>query len=441
MATATKIHLSPVTDAGIYSSGVREDAARTASEILQDDMTSHHVFFNDEGFHNHIVHHILSIYALGASPENIQSAYKRNKSYQRPVLPTDSSIIQGMADSAKFQEYLGNEKHYPNYLSFFQRELDVKGVATVLNEYVFAEDKRAESMLCRLFGGLLHPLIHLGFGLEFNQPAIVAQALAQAAVHDDWLGRTFFLPAEQMAGGIGKPGPKSILQLLSDIRQDKTLVQSAQWRDVNKIRDGVLHRAPQEMLGYAAQYTVSVDHVQERLADMINAVVYYTSTSQRPTKAVILDFFFIHCVNSSIFFSKIVQLQFLNQRTKLRLMEWKGRMDLLMYVSRGSPELLQDEVARYPAQKDWPTLFSRSVAYSADDGHLVKFVRAVAHGQQVCRSYESQGSQVMPVSGDMWLRIGNMAIDSTVEDENRSMWIRSTGFDEAWEHVAGRARL
>jgi hypothetical protein len=33
MATATKIDLSPVTDSGIYSSNVREDTARTASDI------------------------------------------------------------------------------------------------------------------------------------------------------------------------------------------------------------------------------------------------------------------------------------------------------------------------------------------------------------------------------------------------------------------------
>jgi sulfur relay (sulfurtransferase) complex TusBCD TusD component (DsrE family) len=52
MATATNIHLSPATDSGIYSSNVREDAARTASEVLQEDMEKHHVFFNEEGFHS-----------------------------------------------------------------------------------------------------------------------------------------------------------------------------------------------------------------------------------------------------------------------------------------------------------------------------------------------------------------------------------------------------
>lgn len=120
--------------------------------------------------------------------------------------------------------------------------------------------------------GLLHPLIHLGFGLEFNQPAIVAQALAQTAVHDDWMGRDFFLPAETKAGGIGKPGKKSLLQLLNEMRGDETLVRSVKWEDVNKIRDGVLNRAPQEMLKYAAEYTVSEEQVEERVADMINTV-------------------------------------------------------------------------------------------------------------------------------------------------------------------------
>ena len=36
--------------------------------------------------------------------------------------------------------------------------------------------------------GFLHPIIHLGFGVEFKQPAIIAEALAEAAVHDNWIG-------------------------------------------------------------------------------------------------------------------------------------------------------------------------------------------------------------------------------------------------------------
>lgn len=52
MATATKIHLSPSTDAGVCSSNATEEGARAASEVLQEDMELHHVFFNEKGFHS-----------------------------------------------------------------------------------------------------------------------------------------------------------------------------------------------------------------------------------------------------------------------------------------------------------------------------------------------------------------------------------------------------
>lgn len=52
MASAKKIQLSPQTDTGVWSTGVVEDSARTASEVLQEDLEKHHVYFNDMGFHS-----------------------------------------------------------------------------------------------------------------------------------------------------------------------------------------------------------------------------------------------------------------------------------------------------------------------------------------------------------------------------------------------------
>lgn len=102
---------------------------------------------------DHIVHHVLSMYALGASPGEIRAAYDRNQSYQRPTFPVDPNVVKAMHDQAKFQEYIHKEEHYSNYLAFFQEEIGAKGVGDVLNEYVFKGDERAESMLSRLFGG------------------------------------------------------------------------------------------------------------------------------------------------------------------------------------------------------------------------------------------------------------------------------------------------
>lgn len=51
MATAKKIQLSTA-NRGIFSVELREDSARAASEVLQEDLEEHHVFFNESGFHS-----------------------------------------------------------------------------------------------------------------------------------------------------------------------------------------------------------------------------------------------------------------------------------------------------------------------------------------------------------------------------------------------------
>lgn len=133
--------------------------------------------------------------------------------------------------------------------------------------------------------------------------------------------------------------------------------------------------------------------------------VYYTSAAQRREKEIKIDFFFIHCVNSAIFFSKFMELPYLDQKSKLRLLEWKGRLDLAMYVSRNSPALLLDEVTQYSAKSDWKAVISQAASHPSDDGHLAKLVRLLAHGENVCKPFEKDN---LPISGDMWLRVGNM---------------------------------
>jgi hypothetical protein len=97
-----------------------------------------HIFFNRSGFHNHIVHHILSLYGLGAPASVIEKQFERNASYQCPPKPVTEEVVQNMADPEKFKEYLGQDTHYHDFLVFFQKELEAKGVDGVLNEYLFA---------------------------------------------------------------------------------------------------------------------------------------------------------------------------------------------------------------------------------------------------------------------------------------------------------------
>ena len=118
--------------------------------------------------------------------------------------------------------------------------------------------------------GFLHPLIHLGFGIEFKQPAIIAEAFAQAATHN--AGITPYLRRAEAAAKANNHAPsKSLVQLLDEIRADVKLSTAAHWDDNNKIQDGILVRAPEEMIKYASQWTVPVDLLKEKTAEMTNA--------------------------------------------------------------------------------------------------------------------------------------------------------------------------
>ncbi|KAF2106589.1 hypothetical protein BDV96DRAFT_507582 [Lophiotrema nucula] len=441
MATASKVHLSPSQQPVFYLPGISSETADKASELLNENHEKHHIFFNQSGFHNHIVHHLLTLFALNATPQELQTGYDDNASYQRPPAPVEKSVVKDMHDWEKYKTYLGKEKYYHDFLVFFQEEIDKKGWRGVLNEHMFRGNDRADDMLVRMFAGFLHPIIHLGFGIEFEQPAIIAEALAQAAVHDDWMAPLFHESEKAAKANSPDRRPnKTVVKLLEEIKADKKLSSAAVWDDGNKIRDGVLKRAPGEMTKYASQYLVLEENLEEKTAEMINAAVYYTGAAQHPPNQVKFDFYYIHCVNCSIFFSSFLKQDWLSSSNKVRLLEWKVRNDLAMYASRHSPDLLLNEITDYKSKKDssWEEIFARVKDFE-DDGHACKLVRALAHGEQACKTYESK--EGFNIKGDMWRKLGNMAIDSVEAGEPH--WVRSAGFEEAWTSMPQReqARL
>jgi hypothetical protein len=256
--------------------------------------------------------------------------------------------------------------------------------------------------------------------------------MAQAAVHANWMGG-FLLEAERAASS--RPlSNKTLPRLLAEIKKDNKLSQAAQWDDGDKIRDGILKRAPGEAIKYASQWRVKPEDLDLKTAEMYNAAAYFAACAQRPLKQVKFDFFYMHSVNSSVFWPTFNKLGFLSVEQKVRLLEWKGRTDLMMYVSRGSPDLLLEEVSNYvPKQAaagdaEWRDLFTRAFA-TDDDGHIVKLLRAVAVGEILCGKIKTGEEQGM-IRGPMWRKIGNMVIDS-VEDEGEQ-WVRNTGFAQAW---------
>lgn len=352
--------------------------------------------------------------------------------------------VQNISNPSDFAKYLGKEKYYHDFLIFFQNEMEAKGWQAVVNEYVFAGDERADDMLGRMYAGLLHPLIHLGFGIEFNQPAIIAEALAQAAIHDAWTSG-FLLSTEKAASSRPAPTSKSMFQLLDDIRADTKLSTAARWGDGSKIRNGVVGRAQEEITSHALSWLPTSQTLEAKTLEMVNATIYFTACAQHPPKQVKFDFNYIHCLNCSIFFPTFNAQSWLSMENKVRMLKFKGWLDLTTYASQRSPELLLGEVATYvpkmleAGDAEWPGIFRR-LCESDDDGHAAKLGRAVRNGELMSERWVNEGGNedMLRIKGFMWEKIGNMVIDST--EDSGATWVRGAGFDEAWKQYEDRPR-
>ncbi|KAH6648997.1 hypothetical protein BKA67DRAFT_661928 [Truncatella angustata] len=450
MATPYAIKIAP-DNTGLWHFSQSEDVANKATELLQKDIEKHHVFFNRDGFHNHISHQILALYGTGASAEDLARGYKENESYQRPALKAHSqALIEELRDWDRAKQKLGKEQYYTDWLHFFQHETEHLGSwQKVLAEYMFKPggDPRSEDMLVRMFAGFMHPLIQLMYGVEWDQPAMVAMALAQACVHSDQF-RDFMLEAEARSGDESSTADKTPMPRIKDLLDaaagDSALRGSPRLDDGNKIRDGVIARARDQALKYTSQVRVSAAELEERTAEMYNTAIYMASGAavhSDPATGVAkdpkYDFFLMHHVNVCPIFVTLNRQDWIPAELKTRLLEWKIRLDLLQYAARGSPDLDLAKIANYKPKAPNPgppaELLPRMHAF-VDDGHAIKLFRAVGVGKEVSRPYE--GRDWMPIRGDSWNQVAHMVVDSV--EAPGPTWVRNAGFDEAWKEVHNR---
>jgi hypothetical protein len=437
----SKDHVGIVSVADIPTGSVEE-----INRLLQKNHEEWHMFFRDTAGHNHIAHSLLTILALGASPQELRDRYDDGTPIQRPMPEVDNDLLAKLSDPEVFYASLGEVHRYHTFLEFFKAQIDAKGYKTVVQEYVFARTKIADAMLARLYEGAYHPIIHLGLGIEFDQPAIVAEGLAQAAAHDDSNIKTLFASAEAEASIAypvkGKPAP--LADLVRAVRDNEAIRTAPRWTDFgNKMRDGVVGRALEDMSSIAARFVIRPEDDREvlerRTAEMISVAALMAGAAQREGRKRKIDFFYMHTVTSSIFFTVLVRQDWIALRDRVRLVEWKARLDLAWYAVSGSPPLDEQAISAYSGgpesdARGWAELFE-AVRQEHDDGHAAKFIRALKNGEDVCRKYaeDPEWKAYFPVRGDMWLKLARMCQDTTTGLPTDLKWVPFTGFEQPWK--------
>lgn len=144
-----------------------------------------HVFFNTKGFHNHLSHHVLAALSIGAPASHLAPVYQHALQTLDPKFEYNRKPEEGEVDRIEkdnWTKHVGKHTHYWPYLQFFEEEVERLGRSKAVQQYVFSEEAKAADMIARFVGGVLHPLIHTGYGIEFELDGLVAEGLAMTAL-------------------------------------------------------------------------------------------------------------------------------------------------------------------------------------------------------------------------------------------------------------------
>ncbi|KAF7730147.1 hypothetical protein EC973_002755 [Apophysomyces ossiformis] len=426
--------------------GITSKSHNVCEDLLVKNHKAFHIFFNDHKFHNHFTHHLLAAYSLGATTECLHKIFDEHSSYQRKF----PELLPVRFDRQNYHEYLGKSEAYANFLELFQKEIDKHGPIDTVRRWVYSGD-----MLARTIGGAFHPLIHIGYGLEFDVPGLIAEGLAMAACTTLDLHPLIdnLPPLEDKLQPISASGatpsaldqvtsnvttkldinasPKSnpLVDIVQEIQQDKDFDGVVKFEDEVKIRTVLQNRkATEKLKQYVARWPVTPnkDDLQLKLRELYEACVLTFGASAIRKEGIKLDFFLMHALTSVLFVHNFLPV--LSAKEGKLLLQSHLSASLAFYVSRGRPTLQVDLLLNYQSPNaisdsinPWNEVFA--LALKAKEVHVIKTVRSCAVGQIL---YGHKGLS-SPLE-NAWLKAAQLALDKDGD------WnFDGIGFDEAWK--------
>ncbi|KAL0059275.1 hypothetical protein AAF712_013961, partial [Marasmius tenuissimus] len=418
----------------------------------------HHVFINNFGFHNHVAHHVLAAWALGASEDLIQAAYDVDSETQRAAFESPGRITKD-----NFREHLGNEKFYSAYLEYFVDQLQRTEARSVLEEHVFSlgfnfdgEDRNASSrqpgMLSRFLDSLIHPLIHTGYGFEFGLPGVIAEGAMgsslgyQASQLKVSLKQLFINPPALFSvspSAVSSSSPMHAFTVLAQMMDNPTIKPTR--HPHHKMYQTTISRYADAILEYAdkwAQFDSSDPEAVEQKVDelrwtntLLSTIPGYHTRGQGRGKQFNADFYSMHLVTSSLFVLPL--LAALSPKNKMLLLRTYFSVSLVWWLARGKTSNLDIEglyaANPHPPSDKWPELIRHAVSHP--DDHLVKVQRAMSHysflyGSRQSGAFEGTGLKgAERLDGTIFLRAALLTSERVEKGKSvMEYWDRNGAF-------------
>jgi len=208
----------------------------------------------------------------------------------------------------------------------------------------------------------IHPLIHLGCGLEFHQLALIVEALAETKVSNPRMGNCLSF-TEKKAISAGNPNTKSLVQIIREAGVDEKIVSVVTWDEPNKLENGPDSKVKEELAGHSKHRSVGPRQVKGEMTDLTNGAGLYitlqihafakfdkafvAAASQLPTKIVKFDFLLIHGLTTYHHLLVLLHQSWISEANKARLVAYLERLLVAVYPVVRIPKLHLNEITDY----------------------------------------------------------------------------------------------
>jgi len=399
---------------GAQVPGSTNQTQETTLNLLEQNSLNFSIFFNDKGYHNHCVHHLLAAYAFGASSERLNRIYEKYANYLRPRLPPKVTITE-----ENWTEYLGRADLWTEYLVFFEDIVERDGYKKAFENYGFHP-----SMLSLLYARAFHPIIHIGYGYEFNLPLIVAEGLAQAAVHNNLLINLI----NQEFLSYNEPEKKPILDIIEDISKEEFIKKTIDYNDELKQKTLMLNKDGVDLVrNHAKKWVIleTEEDLKKATHELYKAcVLIYGGAAIRPDNEVIRpDFFLMHALNAMFFITSILP-HISSLQKRIQLLRGEFATLLTFYASQGCPKLNIEALKYYKPKtlSEEPNPWLEIIKYSLEE-------EAEPHVIKVVRSLMKAGELMGPEKDDLYVKIAQLSI----EGYDKAGWsLGGSGWDQEW---------
>jgi hypothetical protein len=386
----------------------------------------------------------LASLSFGASPEQIQVIFEQHISKLRAVPQTLAEITRD-----NYMDYFNKAEAYTSFLTFFTSEMNQYGIDETVRRWVWSGD-----LLTRTIGGLFHPVIHIGYGLEFKLPGIVAEGLAMACCTDDSLqpltsiqpnlNRDHLSPLTTSAAIDSQKADQIVNTTTLDSDLDKNpliqkilKIQSDPELDIVKPspvseRIKTIATSPESMSKlkkyldtWEIDATPESIHENYRLLFECILIIYGASSfgsKDRNDNRFIMDFVLMHTLTSVYFIYFYLRIIDPSEAVSLLREHWSSTV--FHYIVTGRPYLNLDKLVGYKKDlegKDgWDEIMNDSLV--CQEAHVVKSVRSLAFGQMLFGSMESD------TLNSLWVKVAHMTI------VNDGKWsYDGLGFASTWD--------